>query len=107
MPYFHVTEARLMQAIQQQGLQPQLGPRSRACCEPRPAVFCFSARLACENALLNWLGEAFEANTALVILELDISPERCCPSDVLYEVVFLDPIAPAHITRVWTEEEFA
>lgn len=107
MQLFHVTEQQLLPRILEEGLQPQVGPRSLEAGEQLPAVFCFTSREAVENALSNWLGELFdELTVALVILELDASPELPAHSDVAYERAIECRIPASSICRIYSEFEF-
>ena len=58
--YFHVTPRKNLSAIQKEGLLAQIGDRSQEAKEEAEAVFLFPSKEDMDNALLNWLGEAFE-----------------------------------------------
>lgn len=59
---FHVTPTCNLPSIAEQGLLPQIGPRSAEANEPSPRVYCFTSLKAVETALSTWLGEQFEAD---------------------------------------------
>ena len=70
--FFHVTPSRNCRSIMEQGLIAQCGERSSACCEGSPAVWLFPSVQEMENALMGWLGEEFEDEDALAILQIDL-----------------------------------
>lgn len=96
---YHVTPASNLTAIYAQGLVPQIGPRSRLARESRPAVYCFPTQEAMETALSNWLGEQFDLDEELVVLQIDTDlidgPLLCSTIKGSYEVMFEQAI-PAH-----------
>lgn len=102
-PFYHVTPAENLESILMHGLVPNIGARSADLGEWTPRVYLFISRDACENALCNWLGEAFEElEHGLVILELEpasITGE----SEAAYEVACADVVSPLLIRRVLDE----
>ena len=66
--YYHITTPSAWEKIQQEGLIPQLGERSKKVNEQSPAVFLFESRAAMEDAYFGWLGDEYEKETKLVIL---------------------------------------
>ena len=66
--YYHITTPSAWEKIQQEGLIPQLGERSKKVNEQWPAVFLFESRAAMEDAYFGWLGDEYEKETKLVIL---------------------------------------
>lgn len=103
---FHVTPLRNLGRIRAEGLLAQLGPRASAAGEPSSAVFCFPCREDLDNALSNWLGEAFEdAPGGLAIIELrtPVAARRatCAAS---YEVVLLDPVPPQAVVAAYCDD---
>lgn len=104
---FHVTAVGALDTVLAQGLRPQTGPRASACNEKAPAVFCFPSWKACEDALMGWLGEAFDEEEDLAILEIDtrrIPASVPARSDAAYEIAFLGPIPPCAIVSVFNEQ---
>jgi hypothetical protein len=101
MKLFHITDRAALPAILREGLLPQLGARSTLCGETIPAVFVFVALECCEDALMNWVGEAFPEDE-LVVLELNYAP-RASRQDVDYELSILERIPPEAISRVLDE----
>ena len=70
--YFHVTPKKNLSAIQKEGLLAQIGDRSQEAKEDAEAVFLFPSKEDMDNALLNWLGQAFEEEDELIILQIDL-----------------------------------
>lgn len=82
--YFHVTPSVNLPSIRQSGLIPTIGANSRACSESSPRVWAFSDPLAVEDALMGWLGEAFDTEP-LALLAFE-SPEIVDPGPAGWEV---------------------
>ena len=61
--YYHVTDARNLDSIFQDGLVPQIGSLSKQLGdtgEAVSAIFLFTSDEACIDAMGSWLGEAFD-----------------------------------------------
>lgn len=69
---FHVTSASALASIEAQGLIPQIGPRSRLMDEAQPATYFFASKEDVENALMNWLGEEFDDDETILVLEVNL-----------------------------------
>lgn len=106
MRLYHVTPAANLAQIQQDGLEPRIGPRAELLAESVPAVYGFPTREDCEDALLNWLGDQFSEGEPLVVLELDVAGLSLAKTVVSWERAVLEPVAPARIQAVHTEEAF-
>ena len=102
MSLFHVTSRENLPNILKDGLTPRLGERASACGESVPAVFVFVDRPSCEDALSSWLGDAFDENDVLAVLELDHTPTTF-RQDVDYELAILEPISAQAIVEVLDE----
>lgn len=102
---WHVTPKTAATRILRGGLQPRIGPRSKAAGETVPAVFCFPSRDACEDALGSWLADVFEdvADGGLLIFEIDLPRELPTRSHTGYEIEVHASIPPACIRTVWNE----
>lgn len=101
--FFHVTPAENLASILTHGLVPSIGARSAALGEPTARVYLFTSREACEQALCNWLGEAFEdLEHGLVILELE-AVGITGQSEAPFEVACSDVVSPELIRRVLDE----
>lgn len=57
---YHVTPSVNIDSILRNGLIPQIGDRSKAAAEKKPAIYFFCSKEDMEQALWNWLGEEFE-----------------------------------------------
>lgn len=68
--YYHVTLLKNVPSIRQNGLTPQVGERAASCDEKEPAIYLFLNKEDMEGALQNWLGEQFDEDADLAILEL-------------------------------------
>lgn len=106
MRVFHVTPKANLDSILKDGLMPQVGDRASEMSEAKPAVYCFSGAAECENGLTNWLGEQFDEDEALLILELDITDltVECGPE---WEVRVLQTIEPGRFIHLMSEDCFA
>lgn len=101
--FFHVTTEHALKTILDDGLVPRIGLRSAQAGEPTPAVFAFVDRLALEDGLSNWLGDAFEDfDGELFILEFKYSGTRN-RRDTDYEIAILEPVPTSQFIRVLDE----
>ncbi len=105
MKLFHVTLKSSLDSILQEGLLPRRGPRSSQLGEIDEAVYCFASKEDCENALMNWLGEAFDDDEELVVLEINFEP-AISRSDAAYEIAILEPIPGNCIEQVHDADFF-
>lgn len=101
---FHVTPAHNLPSILTRGLVPAVGPRSRDAEEVREALYLFATRDDVENALLNWLGDCFEEDEDLVILELAHPSIPAQPEDGQFELVLYEALPPEALVRARDEE---
>jgi hypothetical protein len=111
--YFHITPARNLLSIMQDGLWPCCGERSEAIGESEPKVFLFPKIEEADDALYNWLGEAFEDESdLLLILQFDlpkefeerhITRERDDNGDLFYEAECDAVIPSEYLTEVYNE----
>lgn len=90
---YHVTPARSLPAIAREGLLPQIGPRSAELGETCPRIYLFASLDVLEDALSNWLGEAFKEDEPLTLLAVR-APETPVNG---FECVVDVPIGPEHI----------
>ena len=70
--YFHVTPKKNIASILEYGLIAQIGSRSKEIGESQEAIYLFPNREEMETALANWLGECFEEDEELLILQIDL-----------------------------------
>lgn len=96
---WHITTAESLAAIQLEGLVPAIGPRSQACGETDAAIYFFDSPEDIANAMDNWLGESFDDDQQIALLEVDLPQGICVAEGAGFEVVVLDPI-PASAIRV-------
>ncbi|WP_346798108.1 hypothetical protein R5M92_04285 [Halomonas sp. Bachu 37] len=110
--YYHVTLKENLPSIQAHGLMPMIGRFSKELGETIPAVYLFPSAEACKNALLNWLGEAYEEHeeetgVACELVILELQPDACTLERHLeWEHVSHAPIPVAAIERILEEEAF-
>lgn len=92
---YHVTPSDNVPSISKNGLVPQIGPRSRSLGESKLITYFFPDRDAAEQAVMNWLGEEFEEDEPLTLLEVLVEPQGVVKADPnLYELevgVIIDP----------------
>lgn len=104
---YHVTPSANIPSILQGGLVPQLGQRSAIAGETVPAVFCFASLDEVETALMNWLGDYFDEDEQLSLLQVDITPDARLGEGAEYEVVVLSSIPAVAVEvllqDVWNE----
>jgi len=100
---YHVTPEHNLPSILAGGLHPVIGPRSEIAGEVVPSIYCFPNRTEVENALGNWLGDQFDEDEPLVILELLCPVEQREREGAGYEVVVTEPVPPAAILAVYDD----
>lgn len=94
---YHVTEMSAVPAIMREGILPSTGPRSARLGEAVPAVYLFGTLEAVEDALMGWLGDEFDGEADLAVLEVDMDGE---PGEGKFEVVVTEAVPPSAIVRV-------
>lgn len=102
--YYHVTLLENLIPILDAGILPCIGERSRALGEDVPRVYLFTSLMACEEALMNWLGDAFDdvPGDDVVILEIDPAGIEG-DTRVEYECAVAGAIGPGSIVRILDE----
>jgi len=68
---YHVTLASNLDSIMKAGLRPQVGARSNKITGEQSAIYCFPDKHSVENAMMNWLGDEFDEDEELALLEID------------------------------------
>lgn len=63
--YFHVTPTRNIEAIRREGLIPK-----QSVMNDEPGVYLFKDRVSLEDALMNWLGDRFDDDEPLSVIEV-------------------------------------
>ncbi len=107
MHVWHVTPTRNVFGILEEGVKPNVGERSQALGEDTPRVYVFTDPMALEDALSNWLGEAFDEEDALSILLLEVAAERVVVPQDLFEAYIMETVAPACIVSVTPEHAWS
>lgn len=107
MHIWHVTPTRNVFGILEEGVKPNVGERSQALGEDTPRVYVFTDPMALEDALSNWLGEAFDEEDALSILLLEVAAERVVVPQDLFEAYIMETVAPACIVSVTPEHAWS
>lgn len=100
---FHVTTEQACDAILHEGIEPRIGPRSAELGESQPQIYLFKTREDVENALSNWLGESFEEDEALMILEVDLAGIAVTAESDQFELIVSQRIEPEKIVAVYDE----
>jgi len=70
---YHITPSINIASILSIGLIPKIGERSKLINETLPAIYFFPTINDVENALYNWLGEIFEDESELALLQVEIN----------------------------------
>jgi hypothetical protein len=99
---YHLTTHEALEEILREGMQPRIGPRSSKLGETQAAIYCFATREALEDGLSNWLGDAFDNEEALVILEIEC-PDAALDPD-MFEIVLTEAVPACSIVRVLSED---
>lgn len=101
---YHVTSRGNLDSILEHGLTPRTGPNAAQLGETEHAVYCFSSMGACEDALMNWLGEQFDEDDALVILTVRVDGLALRLAEVEWEVAIRETVPPERIVEAVDEE---
>lgn len=99
MKYYHVTPKDNLGSILRDGLVPQIGPRSSGL-ETEPLVFLFHNEEDVDNALMGWLGIAFEhyGEDEIAVLEVNLPDNfELEHTDAGYELCSRDVIPSEHL----------
>jgi hypothetical protein len=90
---YHVTPAKNLRSIKSKGLTPRTGARSLEAKEGGPpAIYCFRSLSDVEQAMMGWLGDAFDEETALALLEVDPGESQIHETGATYECILFDAI---------------
>ncbi len=102
---YHVTTLDNYNSIFKNGLIPNIGPRSESFGELIPRIYLFPDKTTCYDALSGWLGDEFDEDDELMILQLDIKGFKTT-SDVDYELAISEFIPANRILNTYNELEF-
>ena len=95
---YHVTPSENLDSIMSKGLLPQIGDRTRKIVDEKPAIYCFSDKNAMEDAMMNWLGDEFDEDEALALLEIYTAGLKGQVTEgAEYEVAITSAIPPQNI----------
>ena len=99
--YYHVTPTVNVQSILQHGLVPGSGKRSQVIGEQGKFIFLFGDIVSAEDAVANWLGDEFNEDELLTLLQVSIPENFPIKHDkaVAYEF-FTDKKIPAENIKV-------
>lgn len=93
---YHVTPTANMASIRSAGLVPLMGDRSSKM-EDDPAIFLFKSKDDADDAVSNWLGDEFDEDEGLTLLQITVPRSFIIPSSAEYEVMVKDVITPDRI----------
>ncbi|GCD60205.1 hypothetical protein WSS15_20970 [Acetobacter pasteurianus] len=93
---FHVTPAENLPSIMRNGLEPRIGPRSEDLGEKYKAIYLFPNVEAMENALGNWMAEAFDDDETLAVIHVSL-PSGTFQHNTGYEIEVTARIPPDRI----------
>lgn len=96
--FYHVTPTENVSSIMSEGLVPQRGPLAKQM-EAGNGIYLFKTMEDVDNALSNWLGEAYEEDDVpLTLLGVELPPDaEQAPTTAGYEIVVTTPIPPQYI----------
>jgi len=95
--YYHITPAENLPSISRDGLVPAIGPRSKELGERVSAVYLFPSIESMEDALANWLGDAFDEDVVLALLAVDVDERQCIHTGADYEVSLQHTVDPMYL----------
>lgn len=98
MLVYHVTPTANLDSIQREGLQPRIGMLAKSAGETQAKIYVFASPADMENAVSNWLGDAFDEEP-LSALVLDIPSESIEMPPNSYEMYLHEAIPPHCIVR--------
>jgi len=95
---YHVTPSENLDSILSKGLIPQKGNRSSKMVDEKSAIYCFPDKTSMEDAVMNWLGDEFEEDEPLALLEIDTEGLDGNVTDGAdFEIAITTPIPPDRI----------
>lgn len=97
--FYHVTPARNVKSIQKKGLVPAIGDRSSELGETEKAIYLFADLTDVEDAVMNWLGDAFDEDETLALLRVEL-PDGITAQKTPLEWVVRDPIPASAVTVI-------
>ena len=101
---YHITPSKNLKTILAKGLIPQKGERSRKILDEKSAIYCFPDKNSMEDAVMNWLGDEFDEDEALALLEIDTTGLQGQVTDgAEYEIAITSKI-PVENIRVLSKD---
>lgn len=100
---YHVTTDESLNNILEEGLAPHIGPRSEEMGETEPKIYLFSSKDDVENALSNWLGEQFDDDQSLYVLEVNLNGIEAKREEGQFEITVSEKIESERILNVYDE----
>lgn len=94
---FHVTTAAAFEQIRVEGLRPAIRERAAAAGETEAVVYLFPNRVSAEDAVSMWLGDEFDEDEELVLVEVRVPAHHVLASEVDWEVTVAVMIGAADI----------
>lgn len=95
---YHVTPSENLDSIMSKGLVPQVGDRARKIPGEKHAIYCFPDKNTMEDAVMNWLGDEFDEDEQLALLEIFTTGLKGQVTDgAQYEVAITSAIPPQNI----------
>jgi len=102
--YYHVTATKNLPNIQRSGLKPKIGQRSILLGESENLIYLFKSREDAEDAVMNWLGDEFEEDERLALLEVNVPDNKVAVTrGAEYEYTAKSAI-PANLIKVITKD---
>lgn len=102
---YHVSTKKTFNKIKREGLIPKIGGRSKKFGEESAGIFLFISIEEAENALMNWLGDEFDEDEKLVLMEVDLTglniyPTKMSNNDYFFEIMVTIPIEQERISFI-------
>lgn len=93
---YHVTPTKNLPSIMKNGLIPQIGNRSSQIDGEEEGIYIFPSLEDLEDA--HWLGDEFDEDEELSVLEIDVSGIPLVDSTVGFEKIIKVPVSPDRIS---------
>ena len=98
---YHVTPTKNLKSISKQGLVPAKGDRTNKIQGEKVGIYVFPDQDSAENAVMNWLGDEFDEDEPLTMLQIDVSGlEKYISKGADYELIVGTTIEPKRIKKV-------
>lgn len=101
---YHITPSENLSSILRKGLIPQKGERTRKILDEKAAIYCFPDKNSMEDAVMNWLGDEFDEDESLALLEIDTTGlEGNVTGGAKYEIA-ITSVIPSKNIRVLSKD---